>query len=519
MIPRVTVFSLCLCAAALALTGCNGEQAQITAGDSAHNSVPVATNHPHLRYTGRWLQQPTPHVGWAGSQLQFAFSGESASVELEAQHATDRWRAVVNGVAGPTFNVELGRKRYVLAQQLDTQQVHNIALIKETNEGVTLLHSLAIAAGQLQPLPAAPAKTLMFFGDSNMDGTSLYSEKDRGDSGSYYAYPATTARMLGASFSVQAYGGATWQENGENNIESFLYAPLRNQPDRAYQDPVKPDVIVINAGANDIYKIKNRPLKAAITARITSVIAQIRRIYGDQPHIVLYNAYGWDLNEPANYTHEIVQALGGNLSALLYPWTWEQWHGSMIEHAGQARLLAQHILDLNLGFERQQEADVFDGFAHRWQPANGSFEFAGADNFNAFGWRYHEDGVQRLHGDAPDGHYFIRLAAGDKVHQGMDATGDFLPGPSDGSQTLEVSAQVRSQAGAELVLSADFEGQALYGRGQRVSHRLPAGAQWQQVTAQFTVPAGSWKIYLELAAADNGAGALDIDNIRVNPVH
>ena len=205
-----------------------------------------------------------------------------------------------------------------------------------------------------------------------MDGTSLYSEKDQQgndplspESGTYYAFPAIASRMLGAEFNIAAVGGATIAGATDNAVASFIYSQNYYDQDYSYRSGFNPQVVVINAGANDIYSVKGKDPKQKIKDRYKQVIGDIRNVYGSQVHIVLHNAYGFDINEPSQYTQEVVNEVGGNLSALHYPWMWEQWHGSMIEHAGQARLLAQHIASLNIGFSVLQDADVFDGFGRK----------------------------------------------------------------------------------------------------------------------------------------------------------
>ena len=270
-----------------------------------------------------------------------------------------------------------------------------------------------------------------YFGDSNMDGSSLYSEQNQGDHGSYYAYPAVVARMLNAEFHDQSVAGATIAEGGDNCVQSFIFSEDYYNQNSSYRSGFDPDVIVINAGANDI-----GAGKTAIKDRYKAVIADLRTVYGSAPHIVLFNAYGWDTEEPAEYTNEVVAEVGGNLSACLFPWMWEQWHGSMIEHAGEARILADHILSLGLGFGQVQDAEVFDAFGHNFDVANGSFEDAGKSGFNAYGWRYYTDeGVNRIYdpSGAADGDYYLQLTAGGtgnagSVRQGTDATGDLAPG-------------------------------------------------------------------------------------------
>ncbi|MHC5115858.1 MAG: hypothetical protein ACYSQY_02170, partial [Planctomycetota bacterium] len=122
----------------------------------------------------------------------------------------------------------------------------------------------------------------------------------------------------------------------------------------------------------------------------------------------------------------------------------------MVEHAGEARILADHILSLGLGFAQVQDAEIFAPFGDGFDVANGSFEekAIGRTGFNAFGWRYYDDpGVSRVYDPAvaPDGDYYLSLnhtTSGTyhgSVHQGTDATGDILPGGTTGTQDYYVT--------------------------------------------------------------------------------
>ena len=90
-----------------------------------------------------------------------------------------------------------------------------------------------------------------------MEGYSLYSEKDQGGMGTYYAYPSVTSRMLDADMHIMAKSGATLSGSGFNNVVSFIKSI--NWPNQVENlaDNFKPDVIVINAGANDVYAVSN----------------------------------------------------------------------------------------------------------------------------------------------------------------------------------------------------------------------------------------------------------------------
>jgi lysophospholipase L1-like esterase len=492
------------------LSACFIEQ-QTPPGDTSLDVHNIDGNHSQLRFNGRWEKGSIAKVSWGGSTLQMNFKGSDVAVDIENLSQVDQWRAIVDGQIGERFSVRLGKHRYPIAHGLAADKTHQLVLMKETSDGQSSIHQLHIT-GEIAPAPVAPQKLILFFGDSNMNGYSLYSEKDRGDGGSYFAYPAMSARMLNARFSKQSYGSATLTENEGNNVIDFLYSQKRSQSSPHYRDRQKPDVIVINAGANDISRIPKQNQREIIGNRFKRVVSEMRKVYGEQTHIVLYNAYGWDLQEPANYTHEIAAEIGGKLSVLLYPWVWEKWHGSMVEQAGQARLLAAHIRSLDLGFDGREEPEVFDGFGHNGNVANGSFEHKAWGDFSAFGWRYTEDGAERVEAnDAADGHFLLRLESGESVHQGMDATGDLEPGPSLGA-TLHISAKIRSQdPKARAIIKADFEGQALYHRARGVETEINPNGQWQPYETVFQVPAGSWKTYISL---ESRGGTVDFDEIE-----
>ena len=161
------------------------------------------------------------------------------------------------------------------------------------------------------------------------------------------------------------------------------------------------------------------------------------------------------------------------------------------------------------------DADVFNGFGENGDVANGSFESKAPGNFNAFGWRYADDGVKRINdGTASHGAYYIQLSEKQEVHQGTDATGDFTRGKLAKDTLVEVTVDVRAAApGAEAELFADAETQALYQRKNIATFSVQPAKEWQTVTQTFLVPAGSWKTYFGLRTT---RGIVDFDNVRVS---
>jgi PKD repeat protein/lysophospholipase L1-like esterase len=477
----------------------------------------IEPSNPNIQYSGRWnFDNPAePTVAWQGSTILVKFNGTSISADINPGTGTEYFRVIVDGVANPdVLQMRRNRKIYVLADNLPAGE-HTVVLMKETFYTTkTTFYGFDIAGTLLAP-PAKPSLRIEFFGDSNMDGTSNYSEKNTGESGTYYAYPAMVSRMLEAEMNLEAVGGATLDnggDGGDNDVQSFIYSEDYYNQDPNYRSGFDPQVIVVNAGANDVGAGESE-----IKSRYRTVINDLRTVYGNTPHIVLMNAYGWDLNEPANYSQDIVNEIGGNLSVLHFPWLWEQWHGSQWDHSGQAHMLAQHIASLNPAWSIKHANDIVDGFGRNGDFANGSFEYAAP--FGGFGWRYVEDGVERLYDpvNAADGDYFIRLDAGERVHQPTDATGDLLPGASNGGETYTIRAKMRGvAAGAKAQISTHFEGQELYTHdddpGTYQTTTFDLSTQWQEYTHTATSSAGVWTIFNYLIA---DSGSIEIDDVRM----
>ncbi len=478
----------------------------------------VSADDEHVRYTGRWVfdDAAEPWVSWQGSTVGVAFRGSGISATVDFGDEGELLRVIIDGVPEePARFVPGGKQTIVLATGLDAEFEHTVTLMKEEYATSNLIfHGFELADGALTELPPRPERRIAFFGDSNMEGYSLYNEKNDGSNGTYFAYPATVSRMLGAEMYLQAVGSATLDGPGGNDVVSFVNSKAfdREYPD--YDDSFEPHVIVVNAGANDISRVEQSAMKETTKQHYRNAIAALRDAYGDDPHIILWNSYGWDVNEPALYNAEIVEEIGGNLSKLDFAWCWEQWHGDMVDHSGQAGRLANYIASLDLGFTLQRGLDVVDGYGEKFGVANGSFEGAARDSYGGFGWRYYTDGVERVMiNDAADGDYVIRLESDEMVHQCTDATGGQVAAPTSNAQQFLLSASIRSLGDSgKAVLGADHTAQNLYKREGLEEQAFTVGPQWQDYSTTLTAPDGTWQTYVILKSA---AGEIEFDNVRL----
>ena len=475
-------------------------------------AVRISPTDPDIRYTGRWnFDDPLiPWVGWQGSSIMVKFEGTGISLEMGGTHS-DQYRVIIDGIPEKERRYfSASRTSYVIAEGL-SDGIHTMELMKETFYGMSYFHGLDVEGSGILSLPDRPALRIEFFGDSNMDGSSNYSEKNSGDMGTYYAFPAMVTRMLGAEMNNQSVGGAQLYGTGDNCVGSFIFSEDYYNQDPDYRSGFDPHIIVVNAGANDIWDNS----KQAIKSRYKDVIYDLRQVYGAGPNIILMNSYGWDSQEPANYTKEVVDELGDpNVSVCLFPWLWEQWHGSQWDHSGQAYVLLDHIKAINPEWEQLNAGDIIHGFGCNWDFANGSFEYDAP--FGGFGWRYYQDGVERIHDpdQAAAGDYFIRLEAGEEVHQPTDATGDFLPGPSMGTETYYIGAMIRGAGdGALAQIKCDFQGQEIWTRGNAQTTSFQLSVEWEYYTASFTAPAGKWTMFTTLRSA---TGVVEFDSVSMS---
>lgn len=471
----------------------------------------IQPDNPNIRYTGRWnFDNPRePCIVWQGSSILVKFCGTAVNVDLDPGARTKQYRVIIDGKPNAErLYMEPGRKEYTLAENLALGE-HTVELFKETFTGEkTTLYALSISGTLLDPTPR-PSLRIEWFGDSNMDGTALYSEKNTGDRGTYYAYPAMVTRMLGAEMNIEALGGATLDGKTPNRVRNFIFSQDFKNLEPAYRSGFDPHIIVVNAGANDI----NRSDEPTIRQRYKDVVSDLRTVYGDVPHLVLMNSYGWDVKEPANYSKEVGAEIGGNLSVFHFPWLWEKWHGSQWDHSGQAHLLVDHLAAINPDWKQVNAADIVDGFGRNGDFANGSFEHTAP--FGAYGWRYMDNGVERVHdpASAPDGEYYIRLELDEMVHQPTDATADFLPGGTEGGETYTITARIRGRtATAKAQIITEFQGQQIWNRADPQLTTFDLTLEWAEYTKTVIAKPGVWTLFTTLKSSQ---GTVDFDEVRM----
>jgi len=417
------------------------------------------------------------------------------------------------------IRIDQSTQEYAVAENLEEGE-HTVEIVKN-NECWGMVHfsKLRVPDGELLPLPPKKERLIEFYGDSNPSGWSAWNDKDRGgedDTESYFSYPGFTARSLNAewvNFSAGGFGitdrmGTQDLTDYYNNIHVYTNSPGTNSWD-FNQNKLgrKPDVVVINLGANDYYN--NAPkaeLKAAWHRFVTTLL---RPVYPDA-HVVLANSYGWASNEPADHLEEVVAEFHSqgdqNISFVKFPWLWGQDHAVISEHAGFARILSQHIAEV-MDWEAEPvpyssipeekgalgnpsfESSILGSRPDGWRPDHSSSSATWVENSK----------------EAKDGSAFVRCYQGYGVHQAVDA--------QEGEQ-FEISVWAKALSGSQGIIKYQFRDQAQH-TIRSVIKPLVLTEDWQEFDLiTEPAPSGTWQIDVILRAE---AGAtVDYDLVEMS---
>jgi lysophospholipase L1-like esterase len=292
---------------------------------------------PDILYTGRW-DFSSPNRPWAqakASSVIVNFQGTSIAVDIEG-NTSDYLRVIIDDNALGSSKLQLQNGLITLAYGL-SDTTHKLELYKENDNGRLYLNSIHLDEGKnLASPPARPRHKIEFYGDSNQAGYSLESERNQGGShlqGAYYTYPGIVARMFNAEHVNFSKSGATI-----SSLNTAFDRTDWNSSSPAWSfDDFPAELVVVNIGAND--SGPDRRKKSSYHDLLDDL-----RLAHPTAHIMLYNAYGWDFREPANFIHEVIaERSENNMSWAVFPWVFAQYHGCEYDHGGMAMVLAEHI--------------------------------------------------------------------------------------------------------------------------------------------------------------------------------
>ncbi|WP_430814681.1 GDSL-type esterase/lipase family protein [Carboxylicivirga sp. RSCT41] len=504
-------------------SSCNDDN--INAGNK-NERIKIQVTHPDLQYSGRW--QINEHIASAsatGSSVKIAFNGTGLSallssdnydgdgfsylyVIIDGDDSIDKRKVIrLNGI----------KQFYPVVSDLPMGH-HTVEIVKKNEAwGVVHLHELQMIGNRVVGLEPRAERLIEFIGDSNPSGWSAWDDKDQGGDDAtdgYYAYPGFTARGLDAEWVNLSVGGFGVTEGmGDKDLTDYhdkihVYHQINENTWDFENNNLgrKPDVVVINLGANDYW---NGAAKADIKSSWKKLLTtQIRPVYPNA-HVVFANSIGWAINEPADYLDELTQELNAmgesNVSFVKFPWLWGQDHAIISEQAGFANILGAHIAEQ---------------MAWEWTPVsyssiplekgrlgNASFE-KNLLGPRPDGWRpinVDTNASYQTGSEAKDGNAFVRCKASDGVHQAVLAEeGDVFTisvwAKGEGIGLLQY--RFRNQSQSVLI---------------QATNEMEMTEDWQKIelTTQ-AAPAGTWQIDVVLQAADNAVVDFDATKIGLN---
>ena len=425
----------------------------LTLGDSA-SGVVIAPTDPNIQYMGRWnFSNPSlPAIGWQGGAITVNFSGTGIKVTLDADDTANHsevFRVVIDDDYSTTYTFSAGPTptQYTLASGL-ADGVHKMVLMKETYWWYnSVLHDLEVTGSGLVAPPALPVLKFECFGDSNAAGDNIATEDNSSGTGQYFTFPFIAARAFNAQMHNLSTSGETIS-GSHGRFDRYGWWP----GDPAWDFGLyTPDVVIVNLGANDVDLLTQEQM----IADHNDYLDDLRVKYPDA-HITLMNGEGWHFNEPANYIASLVASRSDpDMSAIVFPWVFGQWHGTENEQAGMARYLVEHLEGV-LGVTAPNPIDVMDGFGIDGDVANGGFEEVSP--FGGYAWRYFLDvGVDRINNSAgaKEGDHYLSLSSrAESFQTNLARSGD----------TLTVTAWMRgSSNGDEAEMIIDFRDQSMGG--------------------------------------------------------
>ena len=498
-----------------------------TWGDSgSKRRLKVSPADESIEYIGRWdFSDPeAPWCAWQGSTIKARFHAESIYADLDCGSNPEFLRVMIDGDPTTSRKLKLypGRNFYPLATDLSPGE-HRVEVVKESyiGEGRLVFNSLHLAGtgtelGLVETEPATPRLRIEFYGDSNLAGYSLEHEQNLGGRefvGCHNTYAGITARMLDAEYQNISCSGAIISGR-INSVMSFHNRVDMFKPEPLWDFSRFPaDICVVNIGANDI----NVKSKAEIKRDYLRLLKTLREIRPDA-HIVLMNGYGWSRTEPAKYTQEVLDELAEpNVSRLVFPWFFNEWHGCEYDHSGMARYLVSHLESTNPRWAATHESDVMDGFGKDGDVANGSFERMAP--FGGFGWRYVVEGVERVQDaqGSADGEYYVRLQEGKDIHQ---------PNHTSPDRRHLAKLMMRGDRGSEAVVRVEFRDQLWRHEIPNTAQetRIPLTQQWKEYEIPTTAPPAAdpadrsrdpWQVILRIKSE---TGTVCVDDVRLSDV-
>lgn len=276
----------------------------------------------HARLMGRFdVSNPgIPVAAWVNSAIFLSFEGKEITMTaesfagLEGLNRNNYFEIVLDGIAVNWFEMELGKKDYILESDLDPG-VHTIEIHKRTElfYGKVAFYGFSLPkGGKFYEPPKAKNLRLEYFGDSITNGCGIghpheVASAPHQDDG-YMSYVGISARLLQAEYHTIAFSGIGVLQDAAGNINGLPahFYGIHGAKTPAWNfSNYTADGVIINLGQNDYTTSINEE------DYINAYIEFINMIFSKYPNAYIFCCVGTMNNKCLNAVERVVANFNG----------------------------------------------------------------------------------------------------------------------------------------------------------------------------------------------------------------
>lgn len=249
-----------------------------------------------------------PRLGWIGrvrhladGVIRFAYPGVTLSLRVRAAQvilqvaatSSDCWFDLIMDDGAPLARcLPAGESEFILAEGLDPRRDHRLTLVRRTESwmGVATIRTVRIVGGELLPGDPAPARRLLFIGDSITCGACVDClapdfPTGHGTANATGSFGLELGRRLDAQVHLVSYGGRGLQRDYQGwgndliaNAPVFFERALPDDPTVSWDHgSYQPDGIIVGLGTNDF--ATGIPEAEAWVASYLDFIGRLREVH------------------------------------------------------------------------------------------------------------------------------------------------------------------------------------------------------------------------------------------------
>ena len=305
-----------LVAVMLFMGGCGAPAKEDTPPTEEMNMEPVDLDlEKDVLYFGRTYSKARIRwMNWSGSGFSVRFQGSGLAAEIYSNVPDSRntayLKVYIDGEEREDIPLKKDIQMVMLAEDLDPAVEHTVEVRKRTNakSSTAGVSRLVLMDGKVLEPEKPKERLIEFLGDSLTVG--YVASKEGKTAGAWStmtedvtgSYCPQVAKAFGAEYQVVAISGCGVVRNngGDADVlfpEIYRERDLYNDPGKAYDFAVQPDVIVINLGTNDESEANKNLSGKTFRKGLTAFLKEVREFHPDAQILYTYGLVRTGLSE------------------------------------------------------------------------------------------------------------------------------------------------------------------------------------------------------------------------------